>query len=145
MKNLNYVFKMLFSVVPGITSKATFFFFFKTFWCRPFLKPLLNLLLYYFCVMFCIFVHEPCRILAFWSGIETAPPALKSKVLTPGSPGKSPPISCAPQAASVPRTFAASIIDSFPPRWPSHSPGNSESSPLPLKPVEKILMMKLNL
>ena len=69
-----------------------FSFFFKElvfFWCGLFLKSLLNLLQYCFCIMFWFFDWEVFGILASWSGIEPASPALESKVLTtrpPGSP-----------------------------------------------------------
>ena len=39
--------------------------------------------------MFWYFGREACGILAPWPGIEPAPPALESKVLTTGPPGKS--------------------------------------------------------
>ena len=65
-------------------------FFFKIFWCGPFLKSLLNLLQNYLCFMFWFFwPPEACRILAPWTGIEPSPPALESKVLTTRPPGKS--------------------------------------------------------
>ena len=37
--------------------------------------------------MFGFFGHEACGILAPWPGIEPAPPALESEVLTTGLPG----------------------------------------------------------
>ena len=40
--------------------------------------------------MFCFFGHETCGILAPRPGIEPAPPALESEVLTTGLLGKSP-------------------------------------------------------
>ena len=39
--------------------------------------------------MFWFFDQEACRILVPWSGIKPAPPALESKLLTTGLPGKS--------------------------------------------------------
>ena len=42
----------------------------------PFLKSLLNLLQYYFCLMFWAFGPEACRILAPQPGIKPIPPAL---------------------------------------------------------------------
>ena len=50
---------------------------------------LLNLLHYYFCVIFCFFGCEVCGILVPWSGIEPTPPTLEGKVLTTGLLGKS--------------------------------------------------------
>ena len=49
---------------------------------------LLNLLQNWFCIMFWIFDHEACRILAPQPGIEPAHPESKDEVLTPGQPGK---------------------------------------------------------
>ena len=66
------------------------FFFLSFFWCGPFLKSLLNLLQYCFCFMFWFFGRWACGILAPWPGIEPAPSALESEVLTTGPPGKSP-------------------------------------------------------
>ena len=40
--------------------------------------------------MFWFFGHEACGILAPQPGIEPAPPALESEILTTGPPGKSP-------------------------------------------------------
>jgi len=54
-----------------------------------FLKSLLNMLQYCFCIMFWIFDWEVFGILASWSGIEPTSPALESKVLTTRPPGKS--------------------------------------------------------
>ena len=39
--------------------------------------------------MFCFFGHKAYGILALWSGIKPAPPALEGEVLTTGPPGKS--------------------------------------------------------
>ena len=61
----------------------------KFFWCRPFLKSLLNLLQYCLCFMFLFFGHDACGILAPWPGLKPAPPTLEGKVLTTGPPGKS--------------------------------------------------------
>ena len=53
--------------------------FLKIFWCKPFLKPLLNLLQYRFCFMFScfllffFFVCKTCGILAPWPGINHTP------------------------------------------------------------------------
>ena len=46
----------------------------------------LNLLQNFF-FMFCFFDHEACGILAPWSGIKLATPALEDEVLTIGPPG----------------------------------------------------------
>ena len=54
-----------------------------------FLKSLLNLLQYCFCIMFWFFGHEACGILAPQPGIEPTLPALEVEVLTTGPPGKS--------------------------------------------------------
>ena len=67
-----------------------FIFIYLFIWCGLFfLKSLLNLLQYCFCFMFWFFGHEACGILAPWTGIEPAPPALEGEVLTTGPPGKS--------------------------------------------------------
>ena len=55
-----------------------------------FFKSLLNLLQHCFCFMFWFFGLKACGILAPRPGIDPAPPALESKVLTTGPPGKSP-------------------------------------------------------
>ena len=52
-------------------------------------KVFLDLLQYCFCFIFWHFGHEACRILSPRPGIETAPHALESKVLTTVMPGKS--------------------------------------------------------
>ena len=54
-----------------------------------FFKSLLNLLHYYFCLMFWFFGCEACGNLAPPSGIEPSPHALEGEVLTIGPPGKS--------------------------------------------------------
>ena len=54
------------------------------------LKSVLNLLQCCFCFMFCFFFGcEACGMPAAWAGIEPAPSALESEVLTTGPPGKS--------------------------------------------------------
>ena len=58
-----------------------FFFFF--YWWGLFLKSLLNLLQYCFCIMFWFFGQEACGILSSWPGIQPAPPDLE-EVLTTG-------------------------------------------------------------
>ena len=68
------------------------FFFWRFFWCGPFLKSLVNLLQYCFCFKSLFFGHEACGILAPWAGIKLTPPALGGEVLTTGLPGKSPTI-----------------------------------------------------
>ena len=69
-----------------------FFFFFKIFCvCGPFLKSLLNLLQYCFCLLFWFFGREACGMLTPRPGIEPNPPALEGKALTTGFPGKPPP------------------------------------------------------
>ena len=60
-----------------VSTKYFLIFFF--FWCRPFLKSLLNLLQYCFCLIY-LFGHEVCGILAPQPGIEPAPPALEGEV-----------------------------------------------------------------
>ena len=65
------------------------YFFLRSFWCRPFLKSLLNMLQCCFCFMFWFFGHKACGILAPQPGIKPTPPALEGKVLTTGPPGKS--------------------------------------------------------
>ena len=65
------------------------FFFIRFFQSGPFLKSYLNLLHYSFCLIFWIFGHQSCGILAPLLGIE--PHALRRKegdVLTSGPPGK---------------------------------------------------------
>ena len=59
------------------------------FFCGPFLKLSLNLLQYCFCFMFWSFDCEAHGILSLWLGIEPISPALESKVLTIGHPGRS--------------------------------------------------------
>ena len=60
-------------------------------WYRTFLKSLLNLLQYCFCLIFGVgrFGPEACGLLAPWPGIELTPLALEGEVLTTGPPGKS--------------------------------------------------------
>ena len=68
------------------------FIFLKIFWCGPFLKSLLKLSQYCFCLgcfFFFFFGCEAHRILAPWPGIKLAPAALIDKVLTSGQPRKS--------------------------------------------------------
>ena len=64
-------------------------YFFKDFWCGPFLMSLLDLLQYCFCYMFWVFGYKAWRILAPWPGIERSLPALEGEVLTTGPPWKS--------------------------------------------------------
>ena len=80
--------------VPLITSWLHIFIDFQRlkkifFWCEPLLKSLLNLLQYFFWFTFWFFGQQACGILAPWPGIKPTPPALKSKILTTGPPGKS--------------------------------------------------------
>ena len=58
-----------------------------TYGCGPYLKSLLNLLQYCFCLFF--FCYEACGILVPRPGIEPTPPTLKGNVLTTGPPGES--------------------------------------------------------
>ena len=69
-----------------------FFFFFKNFffWCGPFLKSLLNLLQYCFCLMFWFFGREACGMLAPQPELNPSF-ALEGEGLTSGLPGKPPP------------------------------------------------------
>ena len=60
---------------------------FKISWYEPFLKPLLNLLKYYFCFMF--WFSWPRSMWDLNSPTRDQPPALNAEVLTPGPPGKS--------------------------------------------------------
>ena len=69
--------------------KSSFFCFFKIFWYGPFLKSLLNLFQYCFYFMFWFFGCKACGILAPRPGVKPVSPALESKVLTTGPPGKS--------------------------------------------------------
>ena len=55
----------------------------------PFLKSLLNVLQYCFCLMFWAFAPEACRVLAPKPGIKPIPPALEDRILITWSPGKS--------------------------------------------------------
>ena len=73
--------------------KASFLFFLRFFFflCGPFLKSLLNLLQYCFCLMFWFFGREACGMLAPQPGLEPNPPALEGEGLTTGLPGKPPP------------------------------------------------------
>ena len=59
------------------------------FYCRPFLKSLLNLLQYCFCFMFRFFVCKAFGILASPPEIKPALLALEGQVLTSGLPEKS--------------------------------------------------------
>ena len=52
-----------------------------------FLKSLSRLLQYCFCLMFWLFGHEACGVLAPCPGIKPASPTLEGKVLTSGLPG----------------------------------------------------------
>ena len=73
-------------LVPAITVG---FFLIRFFQSGPFLKSYLNLLHYFFCLIFWTSGHQSCGILAPLLGIE--PHALSRKegdVLTPGPPGK---------------------------------------------------------
>ena len=65
-----------------------FLLFFKDFlmWTIFFLKSLLNLLQYCFCLMF--LDHEACGILASQPEIEPTPSTLENKGLTTGPPRK---------------------------------------------------------
>ena len=63
---------------PGLSDSLYFFF-----------KPLLSLLQYCFCFMFCFFGPQTCGILAPPPGIKPSAPALIGGVLTTGPPGKS--------------------------------------------------------
>jgi len=54
-----------------------------------FLKSLLKLLKYCFCVLFQLYGHEARGILAPEPGIEPTTPALELAILTTGPPGKS--------------------------------------------------------
>ena len=47
------------------------------------------MLQYCFCLMFWLFGHKACRILAPWPGAEPSPPALEGEILTIGSAGQS--------------------------------------------------------
>ena len=87
--------------------KNTFHFFSTKIWpcCSPlefdfnvslwvfFLKSLLNLFQYYFCLIFWVFGCKVCGILVSGPEMETAPPAFEGEVLTAGLPGKSHPVS----------------------------------------------------
>ena len=64
------------------------FFFFKIFWCEPFLKSLLDLLQHCFCIMFWFFCPKAHGILTPWPWIKPTVPALESEVLTTGPLGK---------------------------------------------------------
>ena len=55
---------------------------------KVFLEFFTILLCFIFCFFF-FFGHEARGILVPWRGMERAPPALESKVLSPGPPGKS--------------------------------------------------------
>ena len=81
---------MLVSAVQGCESaiSLSFVIFLRSFWCRPFLKSLLNMLQCCFCFMFWFFGHKACGILAPQPGIKPTPPTLEGKVLTTGPPGK---------------------------------------------------------
>ena len=58
------------------------------FWCGWTVKSLVNLVQYCFCFIFWFLAPEACGVLAPWPGIKPAPPALESKVLTTGPPGR---------------------------------------------------------
>ena len=60
------------------------------FWCRPFLKTLLNFLQYCFCFVFQFFSPETCGILAPQPGIQLSAPALEGNVSTTGPHGEVP-------------------------------------------------------
>ena len=83
--SLTFTFKV--SGQLGIIFLRLFFFF----WHGPFLKPLSNLLYFCFHMIFWLFGHKACGILAPHSGIKPSPPPLEDEVLTTGRPGKSPP------------------------------------------------------
>ena len=71
-------------------SQAVFIiFFFKIFWCRPFFKSLLNLLQYWFCLMFWIFGPGLCGIQAPQPGMNMYLLHWKVEVLTHRLPGES--------------------------------------------------------
>ena len=58
-------------------------------YCGPFLKSLLNLLVYCFCFKFWLFGLKEREILALRLGIKPTPSSLEGEVLTTGLPGKS--------------------------------------------------------
>ena len=65
---------------PYETLVILFYFFFLKFFffgCEPFLKSLLNFLLYCFCFTLWSFAHEACGIFSSSTRIETAPLALE--------------------------------------------------------------------
>ena len=59
-------------------------FFKNIFWCGAFLKSLLNLLQYYFCVMFRFFGPKAYGVWAPRPGVEPAQSALEGEVLITG-------------------------------------------------------------
>ena len=63
--------------------------FLRYFDVKHFLKSLLNLLWYWFCLIFWFFDPEACGILASQPGMEPTPPTLEGEVLPIGLPGKS--------------------------------------------------------
>ena len=64
--------------------------FYDFFWCRLFLKSLLNLLQYRSCFMVCLFFgQEACGILALQPWTESTSPILEGEVLTIGPLNKS--------------------------------------------------------
>ena len=77
---------------PHFQCIVLFYFIKEIFWCILFLKSLLNLLQYYFCLfLFCFdFCHKACGIPAPQPGTEPSPPELEGKVLTTELPRKSP-------------------------------------------------------
>ena len=84
--------------------------------CGPFSKSLLNLLQYCFCFMFWYFGREACGILAPPPWISHPPPALESKVLTTGLPGKvkvtqSCPTLCNPMDHTIHGNLQARILE----------------------------------
>ena len=66
-----------------------FFFFLMWTILNVFIEFVAILPLFLLLLLFC-FLAEACRILASQPGIEPVPSALEGKVLTTGSPGKSP-------------------------------------------------------
>ena len=94
-----------------------------------FLQSSLNLLQYYFCLMFWLVGHNPRGILVPQLGVEPELPALEGRVLTTGPPGKS--LSLASSCTSSSRwedsghmSFVCKVLN--PPSADPSGPGRSD-------------------
>ena len=126
-------------IKPGSPTLQADAFLYKMWWeladsiiilfCIFFLQSSLNLLQYYFCLMFWLVGHNPRGILVPQLGVEPELPALEGRVLTTGPPGKS--LSLASSCTSSSRwedsghmSFVCKVLN--PPSADPSGPGRSD-------------------